>query len=303
MAYGILILRLGLGLIVAAHGTQKLFGVLGGRGPHWTAGLLTGLGFRAPLAMAYATGIAELGGGLALAIGLLTPLAAAAIVIVMLNAAAMRRRRNGFANADGGYEFNAILCVASVALGATGGGRFSIDGMLGLADRLSGRSSGLAVLAASAFVSAATLTLGRRFTRDGAAGARQGSADRRGASVSAATESLSRLGTGSLESCRRPRLPHVDGVRPVTPTVEIEVSSVSEGNELIEFLWQHGFTAHLTDAAGRWGVAVESASENSGRVLLDVALVLDAWLRGVARSGLLLHVGERYYAMSSRAAR
>jgi putative oxidoreductase len=95
VASGLLLIRLVLGLTIAAHGAQKLFRSFGGQGPRGTAGLFEGLGFRAPLAMAVAAGIAEFGGGLLFATGLLTPLAALLIAVVMLNAIGTVHWRNG----------------------------------------------------------------------------------------------------------------------------------------------------------------------------------------------------------------
>ena len=98
MSYGILLLRVVLGSIVAAHGAQKLFGWFGGGGPHGTASSFAQLRFRAPLVLALAAGLAEFGGGLLLTAGLLTPLAALAITVVMLNAIATVHWRSGFFN-------------------------------------------------------------------------------------------------------------------------------------------------------------------------------------------------------------
>src|SRR5690349_12673391 len=102
MAFGLLILRLVLGLTLAAHGTQKIFGWFEGSGPQGTAGFFRGLGFRTPLLMAWAAGMSELGGGLALALGLVTPFAAFTLVVVMITAIATVHWRNGFWAGKGG---------------------------------------------------------------------------------------------------------------------------------------------------------------------------------------------------------
>ena len=165
MSYGILFLRVVLGSIMAAHGAQKLFGWFGGGGSRGTAAGFAQLRFRAPLLMALAAGLAELGGGLLIAAGLLTPLAALAIAVVMLNAIGTVHWRNGFFNSAGGYEFN-LLVLAAAAIAATGAARFSLDNLIGWADNISGLLWGIGVIAVSALVSAVTLTLGRRSSEE-----------------------------------------------------------------------------------------------------------------------------------------
>ena len=181
MSYGILLLRLVLGTTLAAHGAQKLFGVFGGHGPHGTAGFFAGLGFRASLLMAFAAGLAELAGGLLLAAGLLTPLAALAIAVVMLNAIATVHWRHGFFHTDGGFEYELLVWAAAVALAATGGGRFSLDALVGWEHELRGIWWGVGVVAGSALVSALTLTLGRSLGSVPAASADEEASARRAA--------------------------------------------------------------------------------------------------------------------------
>src|SRR5438477_12923902 len=118
MASGVLLLRLVLGLTMAGHGAQKVFGWFGGYGPRGTAGFFDGLRFRAPLAMVLMAGLAELGGGLLLAVGLLTPFAALAISVVMLNAIGTVHIRNGFWNSAGGIEVPLLVWASAVALAA-----------------------------------------------------------------------------------------------------------------------------------------------------------------------------------------
>jgi putative oxidoreductase len=161
MSYGLLALRVILGLVMAGHGAQKLFGWFGGGGPKGTGGMFGQLRFRAPLVMALVAGVAEFGGGLLLAMGLLTPLAALAITGVMINAVATVHWRNGLWSHAGGYEYNLIILAAVVALAATGPGDYSLDAAIGWADNISGVWWGVGVLVVAALLSAATLTFGR----------------------------------------------------------------------------------------------------------------------------------------------
>jgi putative oxidoreductase len=166
MSYGIFLLRVVLGSIMAAHGAQKLFGWFGGGGPRGTAGGFAQLRFRAPLLLALAAGLAEFGGGVFIAAGFLTPLAALAIVVVMLNAIGTVHWRNGFFNSSGGYEFNLLVLAAAVAIAVTGAARFSLDSLIGWADNISGLWWGVGVIGLSALVSAITLTLGRQSSEE-----------------------------------------------------------------------------------------------------------------------------------------
>jgi len=164
MAYGLLLIRLVFGLTLAAHGSQKLFGWFGGEGPRGTAGMFEKLGFRQPLAIAVLAGLAELGGGLLLALGLLTPLGAFALVVVMLMAIATVHWAKGFWGTAGGYEFNLAIIAAALAVAATGPGRFSLDNAAGWAGRLSGPWWAVGILVAGAIVSLVTLGVGRTHT-------------------------------------------------------------------------------------------------------------------------------------------
>jgi putative oxidoreductase len=162
MSYGLLLLRVVLGLTMSAHGAQKLFGWFGGSGIRGTGGFFGNFGFRAPVLIAFAAGLAEFGGGLSLATGLLTPLGALAITIVMLNAISLVHWPNGFFNSNGGYEFNLLIVSAAVAIAATGPGRFAIDHAIGWDDNISGLWWGVGVVGAALVVTFLTLTVGRR---------------------------------------------------------------------------------------------------------------------------------------------
>jgi putative oxidoreductase len=162
MSYGLLLLRVVLGLTMSAHGAQKLFGWFGGHGIRATGGFFGNFGFRTPVLMAFAAGLAEFGGGLSLATGFLTPLGALAITIVMLNAISLVHWPKGFFNSNGGYEFNLLIASAAVAIAATGPGRFAIDRAIGWDDNISGLWWGVGVLVAAGLVTLVTLTAGRR---------------------------------------------------------------------------------------------------------------------------------------------
>lgn len=153
MSYGILLLRIGAGGTLFAHGSQKLLGLFGGGGPKGTAGFFGGMGFRAPLVMALLAGLGE-SSGLAFAFGFLTPFAAVGMTTVMLVAIVTVHWKNGFFNGNGGLEFPLLVATVAVSVAAAGPGRFSIDRALSWNDNLSGLWWGVGVAA----VAAATAT-------------------------------------------------------------------------------------------------------------------------------------------------
>jgi putative oxidoreductase len=146
MSVGLLILRLVVGLTLAAHGAQKLLGWFGGYGIAGTGQFLEQLGFRPGRLHAAQAGIVEVVGGLFLAFGLLTPAAAAAVVAVMLVAAVSVHLKGGFFLQGGGYEYTLVLGAAALALAFTGPGPISLDQALGIT--WSGAAWGLGALAA-----------------------------------------------------------------------------------------------------------------------------------------------------------
>ncbi len=158
MDEGILLLRLVVGLAFAAHGARKLFGWFGGGGRAGTAGFFAGLGYRWPATMALLAGLSELGGGLLLASGLLTPLAALALCTVMLNAIVTVQWRKGFL---GGYELDVTFLTVALAVVATGPGRWSLDRAIGWDDNLSGLNWSSVVLVGAIVIAVVTTTLGR----------------------------------------------------------------------------------------------------------------------------------------------
>jgi putative oxidoreductase len=146
MEYGLLLLRVVVGLLVAWRGRERF----GRRGSE----RLSELGYRAPAAMALLAGAAEVLGGLLLAAGLLTPIAAFAIAVVALNRVAVHLGRER-------AEAAVLALAVVVALAATGPGRLSLDRALGWDDELSGLAWGGLVLGAAALATFFTITLGR----------------------------------------------------------------------------------------------------------------------------------------------
>ncbi len=160
MAYGLLFLRVVVGLIFFAHGAQKLLGWFGGGGPQGTAGFFGRLGFRRQhaLPMALTAGASE-AAGLLFAFAFLTPFAALAMASVMVVAVGTVHRRNGLWSSNGGYEYNLVLWAAAIAVAASGPGRFSLDRALGWVDNLSGVWWGVGVLVVSLVGGALVMTL------------------------------------------------------------------------------------------------------------------------------------------------
>ena len=132
VSIGLLVVRLALGLLMAAHGSQKLFGWFGGHGLAGTGGYFESLGFRPGRSFALAAGLAEVGGGLLLALGLLGPVGPALIVSVMLVAALAVHRAGGLFAMTNGVEVPLLYSAGAIALALTGPGAYSLDTLLGL---------------------------------------------------------------------------------------------------------------------------------------------------------------------------
>lgn len=133
ISLGLLILRVVSGLTLAAHGAQKLFGWFGGPG---FKGIVAGqerMGFRPPLLWAIFVVLGELGGGLSLAFGFLTPLGAAGMFGVMIMAVFKAHWKNGFFNSKRGIEFPLQLLTIAVVLGLVGPGSYSLDALFRIA--------------------------------------------------------------------------------------------------------------------------------------------------------------------------
>ncbi len=127
MDTGLLLLRLVIGLTLLAHGAQKLFG-----GLEEASAAFEKLGFVPGRRSAILAGLAEIGGGLLLALGLATPVAAAVVFGVMFVAGVSVHLKQGFFLSKGGYEYTLALGLAGLSVAFTGPGRVSIDAVAGL---------------------------------------------------------------------------------------------------------------------------------------------------------------------------
>ncbi|MEU8591257.1 DoxX family protein [Streptomyces sp. NPDC048664] len=127
---GLLLLRLGTGGVLAAHGTQKLFGWFGGPGLDAAGQFMESVGYRPGKVNALVSGLTETGTGTLLALGLATPAAGAAAVGAMTGAAAVHAP-NGFFAQSGGFEYPASLGLTAASLAVAGPGRLSMDTLCG----------------------------------------------------------------------------------------------------------------------------------------------------------------------------
>jgi putative oxidoreductase len=132
LSLGLLILRLGVGLTIAAHGAQKLFGWFGGAGFSKTAQGFEKQGFKPAWLWTSLVILGEVGGGLSVAFGFLTPLGAAGILGAMAMAIFKSHWKNGFWNKDRGLEFPLALLTMAVAIGLIGPGSYSLDALFGI---------------------------------------------------------------------------------------------------------------------------------------------------------------------------
>lgn len=122
---GALVLRVGTGAVLAAHGAQHLFGWFGGPGRDGFAQLLESLGYGSAKFFALIAGLSELGGGLLLILGLATPLGVAAAVGMMINAIIALHLKLGFWETAG--DLAVLVGLAAIAVAFIGPGSYSLD--------------------------------------------------------------------------------------------------------------------------------------------------------------------------------
>jgi putative oxidoreductase len=126
------LVRVVVGLVIAAHGAQKVLGVWGGPGlAGWTQGM-SRMGMRPAAFWAWVSAFAELAGGVAFAFGFLLPVVAAALTVQMGVAIARAHWGKGFWNSKGGIEFPFTLGAIAVINGLADPGAYSLDRTLAL---------------------------------------------------------------------------------------------------------------------------------------------------------------------------
>ncbi|MFK3796328.1 MULTISPECIES: DoxX family protein [unclassified Pseudomonas] len=128
--YGIAILRILVGIIFMAHGSQKLFGMFGGYGLEGTGQYMASLGLNPGYLMALLSGSAEFFGGLALFLGLLVRPAAVVLIVMLAVAILSVHIHNGLFMANNGYEFGLALLAGAFAVLFEGAGRVSLDRLI-----------------------------------------------------------------------------------------------------------------------------------------------------------------------------
>lgn len=160
MKIGRLAARAVIGGLFVGHGTQKLFGWFGGPGLEGTEQMMGALDMRPTRANALAAGVCETAGGALLVAGAATPLAASSLIGTMLTAIRKVHQPQGVWAAQGGWEYNAVMIAALVALIDAGPGEVSVDAALGHDEW--GPGWALGGLALGAAASTAAIAMGRR---------------------------------------------------------------------------------------------------------------------------------------------
>jgi putative oxidoreductase len=135
LSIGVLLGRIVIGLLMAAHGAQKLFGWFGGYGLHATGEFMVQLGFPKGTPFAAAAGLGEFTGGLLVALGFLGPVGPALIISVMLVAMITVHWQNGVFATKNGVELPLVYAMTGIVFALAGYGQYSLDAVVGLAER------------------------------------------------------------------------------------------------------------------------------------------------------------------------
>jgi putative oxidoreductase len=132
---GLLLVRVVIGAVMAAHGAQKLFGWFGGYGQNKTGEFFVHLGFQQGRAFATAASVTEITSGFLVALGFLGPIGPALMISVMIVAMITVHWQHGLFAADNGVEVPLLYSTTALSLALIGYGRYSLDAWLGIADR------------------------------------------------------------------------------------------------------------------------------------------------------------------------
>ncbi len=145
MDIALLVARLIIGLGMAVHGTQKVFGWFGGPGLRAMGGMFDGMGFRPGRLFAVLAGGGEVASGMLIALGLLGPVGPALMILVMTVAIFGVHWKNGFLGMNDGFELPLLYTAAALVLAFRGPGTLSVDALLSPAWRWSPTATWLLV--------------------------------------------------------------------------------------------------------------------------------------------------------------
>ncbi len=157
---GLLIARVIVGLVMAAHGAQKLFGWFGGYGLDKTGAFFAQMGFRPGRAFAAAASLTEIGSGALVAFGLFGPVGPALMISVMIVAIVTVHWAHGLFASNNGIEVPLLYATAALGFAFAGYGSYSLDALFGIADRFT-PASALAIVALGILGGFANLALRR----------------------------------------------------------------------------------------------------------------------------------------------
>jgi putative oxidoreductase len=132
---GLLAVRVVIGLVMAAHGAQKLFGWFGGHGLNKTGEFFVHLGYPQGRSFAALASLAEITSGLLMVLGLLGPIGPALMISVMIVAAITVHWEHGLFATNNGIEVPLLYGTAALGLALTGYGQYSLDAALDITDR------------------------------------------------------------------------------------------------------------------------------------------------------------------------
>src|SRR5947209_1405431 len=145
MAIGLLLVRVVFGVLIAAHGSQKLFGWFGGYGLTGTGAFFEQLGFRPGRLFAAAAGWTEVLGGVGVAVGFGGPIGPALIVLVMIVAVVSVHWGHGLFAATNGIEVPLLYAASAAGLAFTGSDSYSLDALFGLTSICATANAGIAL--------------------------------------------------------------------------------------------------------------------------------------------------------------